>query len=100
MFFSYFDPIINEDSKLKMWNTSFNEGEVGNSGKVNMNFNTQLPFLDMWEIGTWWPIIRTGGSINQWSNLIPIQKKKSQRVGFILSTFTYSVTNESKQKKR
>ena len=38
-------------------------GEVGKSGKVNMNFKTQLSFLDMWEIGSLWLIIRVGGSI-------------------------------------
>ena len=39
------------------------KGEVGKSEKININFKTQLPFVGMWEIGSWWLIIRTGGSI-------------------------------------
>ena len=59
-------PVINGDSKLKMWNTSFNhlmKDWVGKCGNFNMNFRTQLTFLGIWEIGGWWLTIKIGGSI-------------------------------------
>ena len=39
------------------------KGEVGKSGKFNMNFKVQLSSIGMWEIGGDLYIIRTGGNI-------------------------------------
>ena len=52
--------------EIKIWKCEtchLMKGGIGKSGKFNINFKTQLPFLGMWEMGSWWLIIRAGGSM-------------------------------------